>query len=300
MDGVLVIDKPAGPTSHDVVAVVRKLLGTKRIGHTGTLDPFATGVLVLLTGQATRLLQFLENDEKEYEARIRFGFETDTADSTGKITSNAVGMDKVVKILEETDWESVAGGFRGESWQIPPMYSAKKVAGKKLYELARRGVEIERRPVKINVSYLEIIRNDSSLAPDEAVLRLRCSAGTYVRTLAEDIGRAVGTGAHLTALRRTRAGKFTLQESVTLEDLKSDATPSAYLRPVTDAVAHYPVFILPESRIGPTGNGMPTRIGSGQFGDGEWVRLADINGKLIAMAKFDEKEKMLRPKLVFV
>ena len=146
MDGILIIDKPAGLTSHDVVARVRRILKTKRVGHTGTLDPFATGVLVSLVGKATRLAQFLDKDEKEYEAVVRFGFETDTGDVTG-MRSAECGMrnEEVAHVLAKTDWETVLNKFRGEIEQIPPMFSAKKIGGKKLYEQARKGVEVERK-----------------------------------------------------------------------------------------------------------------------------------------------------------
>src|SRR3954451_5796143 len=150
MDGLLIIDKPEGFTSHDVVAKVRRILKTKRIGHTGTLDPFATGVLVILIGKDTRLAQFLDKDEKEYEAVVRFGFETDTGDRTGVPSNeNRVPDDDIAETFAGTDWQSVLDRFRGEIQQVPPMYSAKKVEGKKLYELARKGVAVARQPVSV-------------------------------------------------------------------------------------------------------------------------------------------------------
>jgi tRNA pseudouridine55 synthase len=155
IDGILIIDKPVGLTSHDVVARLRRILKTKRIGHTGTLDPFATGVLVMLIGKATRLAQFFDRDAKEYEAVIRFGFETDTGDRTGR--RKAKGERRKAEELKIEELENVLASFRGEIEQTPPMYSAKKVAGKKLYELARKGVEIERKPVKITIYEIEII-----------------------------------------------------------------------------------------------------------------------------------------------
>src|SRR5881397_2292130 len=156
MDGLLIIDKPEGLTSHDVVARVRRILKTKRVGHTGTLDPFATGVLVLLIGKATRLAQFLDKDEKEYEAVIQFGYETDTGDKTGTRTDDSGSSDKeLAERLRSTDWGKILSEFRGEIEQIPPMYSAKKQAGKKLYELARQGKEVERKPVKVLIKKLE-------------------------------------------------------------------------------------------------------------------------------------------------
>ena len=204
MDGILIIDKPAGPTSHDVVVRVRRKLRTKRVGHTGTLDPFATGVMVVLVGRATRLAQFLDKDEKEYEATIQFGYETDTGDKSGKRKDIGEGLkDDVGHDVAATAWDEILDRFRGDIVQVPPMYSAKKVEGKKLYEHARRGEIIERTPVKVLISKLEIIQSNDAT---RSAIRIRavCSAGTYIRTLAEDIGRAAGVPAHLTELRRTR------------------------------------------------------------------------------------------------
>jgi len=172
MDGLLIIDKPEGLTSHDVVARVRRILKTKRVGHTGTLDPFATGVLVLLIGKATRLAQFLDKDEKEYEAVIQFGFETDTGDKTGEhSTESGLRNEEIIEVLRTTDWETVFDSFRGVIEQTPPMYSAKKQGGKKLYELARQGKEVERQPVKVTISKLEII-DDDPLRVSQSTLRI--------------------------------------------------------------------------------------------------------------------------------
>ena len=196
-DGILIIDKPTDWTSHDVVGKLRRLLKTKRIGHTGTLDPFATGVLVMLVGQATRLAQFLDKDQKEYEATIQFGFETDTGDLTGRMRDEVGRMneEETSEILNQTNWEEIFAEFRGEILQTPPMFSAKKVEGKKLYELARKGVEIERKPVSITIYELEIL--EEILNPQSQIrIRVACSAGTYIRTLAEDIGRKIGVASN--------------------------------------------------------------------------------------------------------
>src|SRR5215213_507659 len=200
MDGILIIDKPEGITSHDVVARCRRILRTKRIGHTGTLDPFATGVMVILVGKATRLAQFLDRDAKEYEALVRFGFETDTGDRTGTPKNSAISNFKFQISNEEI--EKALRDFRGEIFQTPPMYSAKKIEGKKLYELARKGIEIERQPVKITIYDLRLTNdelpknmNDPGLAIWDLELKVSCSAGTYIRVLAEDIGRKLKTGA---------------------------------------------------------------------------------------------------------
>ena len=285
MDGLLIIDKPAGITSHDVVARVRRALHTKRVGHTGTLDPFATGVMVILVGKATRLAQFLDKDEKEYEAVIRFGFETDTGDNTGTPKSEDDGP----RTIAADQVESVLARFRGTIMQTPPMYSAKKVDGQKLYELARRGVVVDRKPVEVSISKLEIL----SSADTSARIRVACSAGTYIRTLAEDIGREIGIGAHLTELRRTRAGRFTIDEAVKLDDVGETD-----LRPVELAVEHLPAFSLREDRVAKTLNGMSTRYLSGTFADGELVRMTVPSGELVAIGFFDDAEKVVQPKVV--
>lgn len=293
MDGLLIIDKPAGITSHDVVGRVRRVLKTKRVGHTGTLDPFATGVMVIVVGKATRLAQFLDKDEKEYEAVARFGFETDTGDNTGvKKVEGAMSDDEIKVALRAVGWEPVLDKFRGTIMQTPPMYSAKKVEGKKLYELAREGVEIERKAVEVTIRRLEII--DSKIRdPHSEVLRVACSAGTYIRTLAEDIGREVGLGAHLTELRRTRAGKFTIDQTISLESVTEKD-----LRPIIEAVEHLPVFELREDRVAKTMNGMSTRDLSGKFAGGEQIRMMSPAGELIAIGVFDEAEKVVQPKAV--
>jgi tRNA pseudouridine55 synthase len=293
VNGLLIIDKPAGITSHDVVARVRRALKTKRVGHTGTLDPFATGVMVVLVGKATRLAQFLDKDEKEYEAVVKFGFETDTGDNTGQRTADsALQAEEIAERLENIDWESVLQKFRGSIEQIPPMYSAKKVEGKKLYELARQGVEIERKPVTVNIAKLELI--DSALrTPHSAVLRVACSAGTYIRTLAEEIGREIGVGAHLPALRRTRAGRFSIDEATRLDEVSE-----ADLRPVEQAVEHLPEFVLREDRVAKTLNGMSTRDLSGTFTEGRQIRMTSPTGELIAIGNYDDSEKVVQPKVV--
>ena len=237
MNGVLIIDKPAGWTSHDVVARVRRVLRERRVGHTGTLDPFATGVLVVLVGRATRLAQFLAGAEKEYEALVRFGYATETGDLTGarrelpptetpteNAPGEATGARRCAKWSGE-EIESALESLRGDSEQVPPMYSAKKVGGKKLYELARRGIEIERAAVSVKIRELEVLLDGDALLREnedgtcDLPLRVVCSAGTYIRVLAEDLGARLGTGAHLAALRRARAGTFHIGQSVTLERL---------------------------------------------------------------------------------
>jgi tRNA pseudouridine55 synthase len=310
MDGILVIDKPEGWTSHDVVARARRLLREKRIGHTGTLDPFATGVLVLLVGRATRLAQFLSGAEKEYEATIRLGFATDTGDLTG---ARVAGGAADCASLTRGQVEEALSHLRGDIEQVPPMYSAKKVGGKKLYELARRGAEIERRAVRIRVGAFEVAADAEGtfLRPGpEGTCDLRarvvCSAGTYVRALAESVGERLGTGAHLSALRRTRAGSFLIDVALTPEELQQrieSGTPSKdFLMPLEAALPE-----LPEAHLTAEG-GRKVRHGAavsleslavaGAFADGSYVRLHDEGGALLAVAVYDAARGHLQPRVM--
>ncbi len=299
MDGILIIDKPAGITSHDVVARVRRILRTKRVGHTGTLDPFATGVMVLLVGAATRLAQFLDKDEKEYEALVQFGSETDTGDGTG-VRSAECGMpdEEVAEVLEGVKWNDVLSQFSGPLMQTPPMYSAKKVAGKKLYELARKGVEVERKPVSIVINKLELSSDETRDRKSAIRIIVACSAGTYIRTLAEDIGRVVGTGAHLAELRRTRAGRFAIDQAVTLTELEESDNPADQLVPLEEAVSHLPEISLSDERVAKTRNGLSTRVEADQFPDGATVRMLDDRSRLVAIGIARSDENIVQPKIV--
>ncbi len=296
MDGILLIDKPEGFTSHDVVAKLRRILKTKKIGHTGTLDPFATGLLVMLVGKATRLAQFLDKDEKQYEAIVRFGFATDTGDRTGeRISENEAADEAVAMILSEANWDEVLSRFRGRTEQTPPMYSAKKIDGQKLYELARKGEVVERKSVSILIEKLEISAGLDAL---KRTLHITCSAGTYIRTLAEDIGKAIGVGTHLAELRRTRAGRFGISEAITLEGLEQMPDPLAALRPIEMAVEHLSEIRLNFDRAEKTRNGLPTRVASDNYTDGEFVRMTDENRKIVAIGSFDPIENVIQPKVV--
>ncbi len=302
MNGILIIDKPEGYTSHDVVNRLRRILKTKRIGHTGTLDPFATGVLVMLVGKATRLAQFIDKDEKEYEAVVRFGFETDTGDRTGMQDAGCrMRDDEVTERLSHVDWETVFSQFRGEIEQIPPMYSAKKVDGKKLYESARKGIEVERQAARVNIRELEIIGGETIPDPRSPIrIRVVCSAGTYVRTLAEHIGRAVGTGAHLAELRRTRAGKFSITDSITIDELEKLDESGGVLQPIEVAVEHLPPFALSAERAEKTAAGLSTLVDQGTYQDKEYVRMHGPKSELIAIGVFDSGENRIKPKIVLV
>jgi tRNA pseudouridine55 synthase len=306
LDGILIIDKPEGITSHDVVARCRRILRTKRIGHTGTLDPFATGVMVILVGKATRLAQFLDKDAKEYEATVRFGFETTTGDLTGEIKESSISNFKFQISKEEI--ENALKDFRGEILQTPPMFSAKKVEGKKLYELARKGIEIERKAVKVKIYELEIIENQESKTKDQRpktedhALRVVCSAGTYIRVLAEDLGKQLGVGAHLAELRRTRAGKFDLSKAVTLEELEKIAAENnleKILISMNEAVSHLAEIKLSEEDAGKIKNGVKLKRDSDEIKDGELLRLTDREN-LLAIGFYKKAEKEIQPKLVLV
>ena len=301
MDGILIIDKPEGITSHDVVARCRRILRTKSIGHTGTLDPFATGVMVILVGRATRLARFLDRDAKEYEAIVRFGFETDTGDRTG-----APGEISNFKFqITNEEIKEVLPAFRGEIWQTPPMYSAKKVDGKKLYELARQGIEIERKPVNIKIYELELIDSgtqDSRLKTQDSRLKVLCSAGTYIRVLAEDIGKKLNIGAHLAELRRTRAGKFDIEKSVTLEKLEkivAENKLAEVLISTNEAVSHLAEAKLSNEDVAKIKNGVKLRKDLENSKDGDFLRLTE-DENLLAIGFYNEAEKTVQPKLVLV
>lgn len=315
MDGILIADKPEGWTSHDVVARARRLLREKRIGHTGTLDPFATGVLVLLVGRATRLAQFLSGAEKEYEATIRLGYDTDTGDLTGsrREVESADESRKDCAAVTREELEAALASLRGDIEQVPPMYSAKKVRGKKLYELARRGEEIEREAVRVRVREFESVafvdgsfirRNGNGTC--DARARVVCSAGTYVRALAESVGEHLGTGAHLAALRRTRAGEFPIERAVALEALQEAVEKGRpvevggeFLLPIETALPHMPAAHLTadESRRARHGAAVASRV-SGGLDDGAHVAMFDERGALLAVGAYDSGRGMLRPRVM--
>jgi tRNA pseudouridine55 synthase len=276
VDGVLVVDKPAGPTSHDVVDRVRRALGTRRVGHTGTLDPFATGVLPVCVGRATRLARFLAGGEKEYVATVRLGFATTTDDLTGEPVGPPVPVDVAPEPL------AVAlGGLVGSFDQVPPAFSAKHAGGRRLYELARRGEAAPRAATPVTVHGIDLLARDG----DTVEIAVRCSAGTYVRALARDLGERLGTGAHLTALRRTRSGAFDLSQSVSGDDLAGAAERMIPLAGL--------LLDLPAVRVAGEGRhlvGHGRELGRGDvlqgFPDGpvERVRVLDESGALIALA----------------
>ena len=316
MDGLLIIDKPAGITSHDVVAQVRHILQERRVGHTGTLDPFATGVLAILVGRATRLAQFLSGLEKEYEAVIRLGYATDTGDITGKPIRNGeqVAADGAVNSGERWSREQIEAALeslRGEIDQVPPMYSAKKQGGRKLYELARRGEEVERKPVQVCIYNFEAINlaskpsgellKDNRDGTFDLEVRVECSSGTYVRTLAEDFGKRLGVGAHLAELRRTRVGDFQVQQAKTLEQLKlhfAEESLGKVLSSPDEALARLPYVDLNADDVHRVGNGLSFQVSQAGWNNGERIRLRDEKGNLIAVAEFNAADGSLHPLVV--
>jgi len=213
--GILLIDKPGGMTSHDCVSLLRRKMGYDKVGHAGTLDPMATGLLVMLVGKATKLSNSFLNDDKAYSACLRLGITTDTLDAEGAVTAvcDTIPDEKAVR--------DAVGAFKGEIMQMPPMYSAKKRDGKKLYEYARKGIEVERVPVKVFIKEINIVR----CGPPDVCIDIICSKGTYVRQLADDIGKKLGCGAHLTMLRRTSSGRFNIRDAVTVEEIKNMTVP---------------------------------------------------------------------------
>jgi tRNA pseudouridine55 synthase len=247
VDGVLVVDKPLGPTSHDVVARARRALGTPRVGHTGTLDPQATGVLPLVVGKATRLAQFLSASVKEYDALVAFGRATDTYDAAGAVTEETGRQPSAEAV------EAALERFRGAFLQAPPAYSAKKVDGERAYARARRAEAVTPAPVAVTVERLELTGWDGDLA----CLRVRASAGFYVRSLAHDLGAALGTGAHLAGLRRILAGAFTLDDAVPFELLGPEhrALLLPRLRPLEQVLPHVPALRLTERGVRRAGHG---------------------------------------------
>jgi tRNA pseudouridine55 synthase len=232
MNGLLVLDKPAGITSHDAVAIVRRATGERSIGHLGTLDPMATGVLPLLLGRYTRLAQFFGQSDKSYEGRIRFCFATDTFDAEGEATSAAQPLKLPLDGLRQ-----LATHFHGEMDQVPPVYSAKKINGVPAHKLARSGAEVPVKPARITIHDFRL----HTLEGDEATFTMKVSAGGYVRSVAHELGQLAGCGAHLSALRRTQAGPFTLQQSITLDELRALQSPEEI-----EARLPHPRTLLPE------------------------------------------------------
>ena len=281
-NGILIVDKPADWTSQDVVAKLRGVFHEKRIGHGGTLDPMATGVLPIFVGRATRGVEFFEHADKTYCARLRLGIVTDTQDSSGRVLEEhevQVGQAELLAVLER---------FRGKICQIPPMYSAIKIGGKKLYELARAGKEVERKPREITIFSIEA----KALSSTEWELTVHCSKGTYIRTLCHDIGQTLGCGACMTALRRIQAGDYTIGQSIPLDKLISREKPEELLLPVDSLFAHVPKLTLSPAQEKCCRNGASfTFCGQGDYRvygqDGSFLALSTVReGKLCTVKSF--------------
>ena len=284
LDGILVIDKPIGPTSHDVVGLVRKLAATKRVGHGGTLDPFASGVLPVFLGQATRVVEFHLADRKQYRATVCFGASSATDDLEGELTpSESPGPSRDAV-------EAALPGLTGTISQRPPAYSAIKVGGRRAYAMARAGETVELKTREVTIHELALVDWDSS-DPDRpiAILDVTCSAGTYVRALARDLGERVGNAAYLGALRRTAAGGFGLDDAVGLDDIRAAAADGpgglvAMLRPVDDGLDRFPVIALTERELDLVTRGQAIRPGAGFERGAERYRLRSPDGRLVSIA----------------
>ena len=286
-NGIIVIDKPEGWTSMDVCAKLRGILREKRIGHAGTLDPMATGVLPVFVGRATRAVEFASESEKEYIAGLKLGVITNTQDTSGEVLEERP-VNVPAEILEQ-----VLSQFRGNIEQIPPMYSAIKINGKKLYELARKGREVERKARPVTIHALTV---EEQTSPDEFILRVRCSKGTYVRTLCHDIGLALGCGGTMSSLRRTMAAGFTLEQSVTLEQVQAHELPQQLLMGVDSYFSHHPSLTVNAGVEKKIRNGMtcvlpdtPENIYRVYGQDGSFLAVSRLEqGKLLTVKSFFE------------
>jgi tRNA pseudouridine55 synthase len=306
VSGVLVIDKPVGMTSHDVVQIIRRGTGIRRAGHTGTLDPRASGVLVILIGPAVRLSEYVSASDNRYQATLRLGTTTDTYDAEGRITHSAP-----VDHIDEEQFTQLLKNYEGEIWQTPPAHSAVKVHGRKAYEQARQGEPVELKPRKINVYSLELLE----WAPPEAVLDVFCSSGTYVRSLANDLGEELGTGAYLIGLRRTKSGRFTLRDAVPLRQLQDAFLAGEwyrYLIPAAEALADWPGIDLDFDQVELVRHGhrIPAGEDAKELVDPKnhpyaeedtlgMVRAITEQGDLVAILEYIEEDQEWQPKKVF-
>lgn len=284
MNGIILVDKPCGWTSHDVVGKLRGILRERRIGHSGTLDPMATGLLVVFVGRATRAVEFAEADSKEYIAGLRLGVSTDTQDTTGNVLNTCEALPSKDELI------AAANGFLGEISQIPPMYSAIKINGKKLYELARRGEIVERRPRKVTISKLELVGEDKC----DYILDIHCSKGTYIRTLCSDIGDKLGCGGCMSSLRRVKAGAFSIAQAHTMEQIQAAADLGGLdgiIIPVDTLFSDKPDLTVNEfeEKKLRNGNTIKTKSADGTYRvyseSGEFLLLAEVKDNLLKTIK---------------
>lgn len=300
-EGVLPVRKPAGFTSHDVVAKVRRILGMKRIGHTGTLDPQVTGVLPLCLGRATRFVEYIQELPKQYVAELTIGYATDTEDWTGE-TVRSIEPERIA--LTESEVRETIASFVGTIEQIPPMYSAVKVGGKKLYELAREGKQIERKPRKVDIYELELLTFNRSADYPKIRFRALCSKGTYIRTLCVDIGKSLGYPAVMTDLVRDKAGSIELEDCLSLEEIEERhraGSLAAALIPGDSIAAHLPSCRVSDREAANAMQGKAIMIPKEASGteEGRLMRLYDPNGRFIGLFRADPKSERLRPEKVF-
>lgn len=288
LHGVLPVDKPVGPTSHDAVAAVRRALGTRQVGHTGTLDPFASGLLLVCVGRATRLAEYLTALPKTYLATMRLGAATDTDDHTGAVLSSSDAW----RALSAEDVGAALARQVGTIEQLPPVYSAKKVDGQRAYDVARRGGEVERKAVTVTIARIELVSVD---LPDVA-FEVECGSGTYIRSIARDAGEVLGVGAHLTALRRTRAGIHSADRAVPLDALGDGARVEAALLSPAEAVAHLPRVAVDEAGIAALGHGRPVPAAE-DTPEGASLALVSAAGDLLAIG--ERSGPVVRPRKVF-
>ncbi|MFZ5855203.1 MAG: tRNA pseudouridine(55) synthase TruB [Chloroflexota bacterium] len=295
ISGVLVVDKPVGMTSHDVVEAIRRGTGIRRAGHTGTLDPRASGVLVILVGPAVRLSEYVSASDKRYQAIIRLGSSTDTFDADGKF----VQSNQPVNVTEE-QFEKILKNFEGEIEQTPPPYSAVKVGGRRAYDMARQGEEVSLEPRKIQVHHLEVLE----WAPPEVVVDVHCSSGTYVRSLANDIGVQLGTGAYLVGLRRTKSGRFSLRDATPLRKLQEAFQAGnwyQFLIPAAEALADWPAVELNPDEVEEVRHGHRVKAAA-EAEQPQLVRGVSAAGELIALmipAAGEDGSAEWQPKKVF-
>jgi len=281
LNGVLNIDKPPDMTSHDVVDAVRRVAGIRKVGHTGTLDPMATGVLPLCLGQATRVQEFLVAQDKEYRVQLRLGIVTTTQDTTGEVVEEREPID-----LDEQQIRETFQRFLGPQMQIPPMVSAKHHRGKRLYELARKGLEVKRQPCKITIHELEI----ETISQSHIMFRVVCSKGTYVRTLCHDLGQALGTGGAMSDLIRTRCGAFRIEDAVELDSLKGPDEVRTHLATINESLSTMPSVVVGTEgthslQAGRALLGMSVVRRTGAFGNGDLLRVVDRQGQLLGVGE---------------
>lgn len=298
MDGILNVRKPAGPTSHDVVAQVRRIVGQKRVGHAGTLDPMAEGVLVVCLGKATRLVQFLVGEAKEYRCVLALGAATDTQDGTGRVTEEQDASWVTAELLQ-----AACGGFVGDIEQVPPMVSAVKHQGKRLYEIARRGESVERQPRRVSIYSLDVCSFTPGVRAS-AEMVVRCSSGTYIRTLCEDIGEKLGCPAHMGSLVRLKVGRFSIETAASTQDLEFAAQQGRldkYVLGMETAVAALPQAVVTDANAAAAAHGARVACET-EASSGSRVRITCCDGKLIGIGLVERSdgEKWVKPRVVLV